>query len=137
MASYKQPRRLNIVSLAMIALVCAGVYWLYVFFPIYWDAWTVDHQLRNGAAEVYNLSHISEPERTRQLQAMLKKVQDSCVRLAKIADPEFAVSLDLDGEDVTLRAEYDVNVVHPIGGWKSVVHMKRTAKANVKRVSWE
>ena len=137
MATYKQPRRLNIVSFTMLVLACAGVYWLYVFFPIYWDAWTVDHQLRDGAAEVYNLNHISEPERTKQLQAMLKKVQDSCVRLANITDPDFGVSLDLDGEDVTLRAEYDVPIVYPVGGWKSVAHMKRTAKANVKRVSWE
>lgn len=137
MAYYKQPRRLNIVSFGLLAFLAAGVYALYVFFPIYWDAWTVDHQLRDGAAKVYNLNSIQEPARTTELQKMLQKVQADCVRLAGITDPDFAVSLDVEGEEVCLRGEYDVPVTYPLIGSKTVVHMKRMAKANVKRVQWE
>lgn len=121
----------------MLLICAAGGYWMWVFFPVYWDAWTVDHQLREGASALYQLNLLSEPERTTQMRKLLKKVQADCIRLGHIKDPEFDVVLDLDGENVVMRADYIATIKHPVGNFVTKLHLVRKEKANVKRVSWD
>jgi hypothetical protein len=135
--NYRQPRRLNSVTVIMLLMFLAGGYWMWVFFPVYWDAWTVDHQLREGASALYQLNLLNEPERSDRMRKLLQKVQADCVRLAHITDPEFDVVLDMEGDNVMMRADYTVKLRHPVGNFTTVLHMKRSEKANVKRVSWD
>lgn len=137
MATYRQPRRFNSVTITMLLMLAAGGYWMWLFFPVYWDAWTVDHQLREGASALYQLNLLNEPERTESMRKMLQKVRAECVRLANITDPDFDVVLDLEGDNVLMRGEYTVKVRHPVGHYTTVIHMKRAEKSNVKRVSWD
>ncbi len=134
---YRQPRKLNIVSVALLLLFAAAGYWLWLFFPVYWDAWTVDHQLREAAAALYQLNKLAEPTRTVEIRKLLRKVQADCIRLAHISDPSFDVSVDMMDDNVVLRAEYSVDVKHPVGNWVTTVELKRAQKANVKRVQWD
>jgi hypothetical protein len=137
MANYRQPRAFNSVSLVLLLLGLAAGYWMWVFFPFYWDAWTVDHQLREGASQLYRLSFLAEPERSKQMRDLLKKVQADSIRLGKITDPEFDVTLEMEGDNVTMRGTYQVRVKHPIGNWVTVLHMDRQQKANTKKVQWD
>lgn len=137
MANYRQPRRLNSVSIFMLLAALAGGYWMWVFFPVYWDAWTVDHQLREGASELYKLNLLAEPERTKQMQKLLKKVQSEAIRLGHITDPDFEVILEMEGDNVLMMGEYTVKVRHPVGNYTTVIHFRRSEKANVKKVSWD
>ncbi len=121
----------------MLLLLAAGAYWMWLFGPAYWDAWTVDHQLREGASALYQLNLLVEPERSERMRKLLQKVQADCVRLAHITDPTFDVVLDIDGDNVVMRAAYTVKVRHPFGHWVTTLQMKRSEKANVKRVSWD
>ena len=137
MSKYRTPRKFNIVSVFMLAIVAAGGYWMWVFFPVYWDAFTVDHLLREGASALYRLSQLKEPDRSAQMRALLIKVKSDAVRLAHITDPDFDVSLDLDGDNVKMRCEYTVVVHHPIGAYTTVLQIKREEAANVKKVQWD
>jgi len=135
--AYRQPRRLNIVTIAMFLALAGAGYWMWVFFPVYWDAWTVDHQLREAAALCYRINLQSEPGRSTELQKLLKKVQADSARLAHITDPDLDVSLEIEGDILLLHATYKVDVRHPIGNFVTHLSMRRTEKANLKRVSWD
>ncbi len=135
--AYRQPRRFNVVSLFMILAVVGGAYWLWTFMPVYWDAWTVDHALHEGAAAMYQASRIDEPERTKEMQRILRKVQADSIRLAHITDPTFDPSLELGGDSATMTGDYSVAVHHPFGNWVTIVHLHRVEKANIKQVRWE
>jgi hypothetical protein len=135
--AYRQPRRFNVVSMGMLLLLAAGVYWLYCFFPVYWDAWTVDHCLHEGAAAMYQANKLVEPDRSTEMRKILLKVQADCIRLAHITDPTFDPSLELAGDSATLTGDYNVLVRHPVGDWVTNVHMHRVEKANIKQVHWE
>jgi hypothetical protein len=135
--AYRQPRRFNVVSMIMLLILASGAYWLYLFFPVYWDAWTVDHSLHEGAAAMYQANKITEPDRTKEMQRILVKVRADCIRLAHITDPTFDVKLELTGDSATLSGDYTVSVPHPIGNWVSVVHLHRAETANIKQVHWE
>lgn len=137
MANYRQPRRFNVVSMLMILVLLGGGYWLYVFFPVYWDAWTVDHQLRECAAAMYQVNKLAEPDRSTQMRVLLQKAQADSIRLAHITDPDFDVRLELTGDEVKLIGEYTVVVRHPIANWTTTVKMHREEHANVKQVHWE
>jgi hypothetical protein len=135
--SYRQPRRFNSVTLLFLALFAAAGYWMWVFFPAYWDAWTVDHLMKEAVSELYQTQNLTEPEKGREMRKILKKVQADAVRLAHVNDPDFDVSLDLDPPNVILRASYKVVIRHPIGNAVSTIQMKRVEKANIKKVSWD
>src|SRR4029079_8125117 len=102
MGNYRQPRRLNLVSGIMLLALAAAGYWMWVFFPFYWDAWTVDHELREAVASLYQLSLLTEPGRSTEMRKVLKIVQAKCIKLANIKDPDFDVALDLEGTNVLL-----------------------------------
>jgi len=135
--AYRTPKRINAVSVAMMLLVAAAAYWMWVFFPVYWDAWTVDHQLRETAALCYRVNRYAEPGRTIELRKLLKKAQEDSIRLAHITDPEFDVSLEIEGDNLFLHAIYKVTVRHPVGNFVTTLNMNRTEKANIKQVSWD
>jgi hypothetical protein len=135
--AYKTPRRLNSVSIAMILLLAAAGYWMWVFFPVYWDAWTIDHQLREAAALCYRINRYAEPGRSIELRKLLKKVQGDAISLAHITDPDFDVTLEIEGDNLFLHAIYKVVVRHPVGNFVTTMSMNRTEKANIKQVSWD
>ena len=97
----------------------------------------MDHHLRAGAAELYKLNIIAEPERSKQMRKLLQKVQDDCVRLAHITDPDFEDVLEMEGDNLIMLAQYEIKVRHPVGNWVTVLKLKRSESANVKRVAWE
>jgi hypothetical protein len=135
--AYKTPRRLNTVSILMLLAAIAGGYWFYTFFPVYWDAWTIDHQLREAAALCYKVNKYAEPGRSIELRKLLKKVQEDSIRLAHITDPDFDVALEIENDNLFLKATYKVVVRHPVGNFVSTLNMVRTQKANIKQVSWD
>jgi hypothetical protein len=134
---YRQPRRFNSVTVFMFLLLAGAAYWLWLFFPVYWDAWTVDHCLHEGAAAMYQANRIAEPDRTKEMRRILQKVQADCIRLAHITDPTFDPSLELGGDSATMTGDYSVAVRHPFGNWVTIVHLHRVEKANIKQVHWE
>jgi hypothetical protein len=139
MATYGQPRRLNAVSITMILLVCAGAYWMWRFFPAHFDAWTVDHLLKEAASETYKLNRLQEPQRTKELRELVTTVRGKIQKQANVTDPNLDVTLDIseDGNNCAVSADYSVVVTHPGITSTTTVHFHRTEKADIKRVQWE
>jgi hypothetical protein len=136
---YSQPRRFNVVTAIMILIGLAAGYWLWRFFPAYWDGFTVDHILNETASATYRLVRLSEPERTKTLRATLDKARADIIRLGHVDDPDLAVNLDLDTDNnsAAVSADYSVVVTHPYIHKTTTLHFHKVQKTSIKRVEWE
>lgn len=137
MASYGQPRRLNTVTVFMIILALAAGYWMWRFFPAYFDSWTVDHLLREAASSTYKLSHLNEPLRSKELKALLDKTRKEIIEQANVTDPDLTVNLDLQDDVVVVSADYSVIVTHPIIDKTTTLRFHKSETESVKKVNWE
>jgi hypothetical protein len=137
MVDYKQPRRLNSVTIVLLIGMVAAGYWFWRFFPAYFDAWTVDHILKEAASKVYRANRMREPERTQELNGLLDKARSEMQHKASVNDPELLVNLDFDGNNATLTADYRVVITHPVISRTTLLHFVRRQTADIKTVSWE
>ncbi|MGZ3441900.1 MAG: hypothetical protein ACXVDD_20410 [Polyangia bacterium] len=137
MVTYGQPRRLNTVTVIMILMGLAAGYWVWRFFPAYFDAWTVDHLLKEAASTTYRLNRLNEPERTKQLKALVDKTRSDIMKQGNVTDPELQVNLDIDGNTVAVSADYSVEITHPMITRTTALHFHRSENADIKKVNWE
>lgn len=137
MASYGQPRRLNAVTIVMILMALAAGYWVWRFFPAYFDGWSVDHLLKEAASKTYRLNRLNEPERTKQLTELVNKTKADIAKQGNVSDPDLLVNLDIDGNNVAVSADYKVIVTHPYINKTTTLHFHKTETADIKKVNWE
>jgi len=137
MADYGQPRRLNALTGFMILCGLAAGYWLWRFFPAYFDGFTVDHILKETASATYKLSRLGEPERGKQLKILLDKARADIIKQGNVSDPELTVNLDLDAANVVVSADYSVIVSHPLINKTTTLRFHKVETADVKKVKWE
>jgi hypothetical protein len=137
MATYGQPRRLNSVTFMMILIGLAAGYCVWRFFPAYFDGWSVDHLLKEAASATYNLNRRQEPERTKELKALVDKTRADIIKQANVTDPDLAVNLDIDGSNVAVSADYSVVVTHPLTTHTTTLHFHKSESADIKKVNWE
>lgn len=134
---YKAPKRLNWVSGLMLLGVAAGAYWMWLFFPHYFDAWSVDHILQAGATSVYRANKLAEPQRTQEFQVIVDDARNKIVKQVGIRDPELTVNLNIEEQDATMTADYHITVSHPMVDYRSHLHFHRVKGSNIKAVNWE
>ena len=134
---YGQPRRLNTVTFVMILMGLAAVYWVWRFFPAYFDGWNVDHTLKEAASETYKLNRMQEPERAKLLKALVDRTLASIRTQGNVTDPDLTVNLDIDGDKVAVTADYQVVVTHPGITKTTTLHFHKTETADIKKVNWE
>jgi hypothetical protein len=137
MAAYGQPRRFNVVTAILILMGLGAGYWLWRFFPVYFDGWTVDHILRETASATYKLARIAEPGRSKQLKAMVDKAREDIVKLAHVDDPELTVNLEIEDNNAIVTADYKVIVSHPYIAKTTTLHFHKVEVTSIKRVEWE
>jgi hypothetical protein len=134
---YGQPRRLNVVTFIMILMGLAAGYWVWRFFPAYFDGWNVDHLLKEASSKTYRLNRMQEPERGKELKALVDKTLADIRKQANVTDPDLAVNLDIDGDNVAVTADYHVEITHPMTTRTTTLHFHKTETANIKKVNWE
>jgi len=137
MVRYGQPKRINAVSVTLALLLVVGGYWFWRFFPVYFDAWSVDHILKEAASATYQTQRLVEQQRMAQLKEIADKAREKIVKQVEIRDPELQVDLNVDGDKATLTADYTVKVTHPVIDKVTVMKMHREETANIKFVKWD
>jgi predicted metal-dependent HD superfamily phosphohydrolase len=137
MATYGQPRRFNAVTLTMMLIGLAAAYWVWRFFPAYFDGWTVDHILKESASRCYKISNLGEPERTKQLKALVDSTRADIIKQGNVQDPDLLVNLDIEGNSVVVSAEYNVPVLHPWINKTTLLRFRKSETADIKKVQWE
>jgi hypothetical protein len=137
MAVYGAPRRFNSVSFFLLVCALAAGYCLWRFFPVYWDAWTIDHILSETANAVYKLNRLQEPDRSKMLTELIERARNDVVKRGNVDDPELLVNLNFtDENNAVVSADYHVVVTHPGIHKTTTLHFFRSEKANIKRVEW-
>lgn len=131
------PRRFNTVTMMMLLLALAAGYWVWRFFPAYFDGWSVDHLLKEAASKTYKLNQRQEPDRTKLLTELVDKTRADIAKQGNVTDPDLKVNLDIEGENVAVSADYSVIVTHPFINKTTTLHFHKSETANIKRVNWE
>lgn len=131
------PRRFNSVTVVMILMVLAGAYWVWRFFPAYFDGWSVDHLLKEAASKTYRINQLREPQRTKDLTELVDKTRADIIKQGNVTDPDLKVNLDIDGDNAAVSADYSVVVTHPIINKTTTLHFHKSETANIKKVNWE
>ncbi|MGZ3405100.1 MAG: hypothetical protein ACXVAN_01565 [Polyangia bacterium] len=137
MVTYGQPRRLNTVTFVMILMGLAAGYWVWRFFPAYFDGWNVDHLLKEAASKTYRLNRMQEPERTKELTKLVDKTRADIIKQGNVTDPELSVNLDIQENNVAMTADYHVEITHPMITRTTTLHFHKTETADIKKVNWE
>jgi hypothetical protein len=137
MAAYGQPRPLNVVTVFLILIGLGAGYWMWRFFPAYFDGWTVDHILRETGSQTYKLARIAEPGRSKQLKLVVDKAREDIVRLGHVDDPELTVNLEIVESSAVVTADYTVVVTHPYMRRTTPIHFHRVETVDIKKVDWE
>ena len=137
MATYGQPRRLNTVTFIMLLMGLAAGYWIWRFFPAYFDGWSVDHLLKEAASKTYRLNRLHEPERSKELKVMLDKTREEIMKQGNITDPDLVVNLDIEGDKVAVTADYNVVITHVVTAHTTTLHFHKSETADIKKVNWE
>jgi hypothetical protein len=137
--TYGQPRRFNVVTISLLLIAMAAGYWIWRFFPAYFDAWNVDHILREGVTASYRPLRLQEPGRSRNLTVIVEKTKDDIIKKVGIADPHLDVTLEVspNGDKATMIADYTVVVTHPYIDKTTTVHFHRAETTDTKKVDWE
>jgi len=121
----------------IILLILGGVgYTLWRAVPVYLGAWEVDSVLAAQVAQVYRINRLSEPRRSDAERALVDETRSKITALG-IDDPDLAVSLDYQGESVTMRCDYRVEVRHPVLLRPTQLNMHRTASTDLHGLAWE
>jgi uncharacterized membrane protein YhiD involved in acid resistance len=134
---YRAPRRLNAVTITLLLIAVGAGYWFWRFFPAYFDAWTVDHALREAANAIYKASRLREPDRSRELREIVNKTRKDIIEKAGVKDPNLEVEIEFDDNTATATANYTVVVTHPGTTRTTTLHFKRKEQANIKQVRWD
>lgn len=137
---YGQPRRINAFSVTLLLGFLAFVYLAWRFGPVYLDAWSVDHSLKEGATEVYRMFRLPEDTRINLQNELVERIVKDIRKKAGITDPELEVSLDVDEETqtATMTATYHVIVSDPLSLLPPAdLHMVREQTMSLKKVEWE
>jgi hypothetical protein len=137
MANYGQPRRFNVVTAFMLLAMMAAGYWFWRFFPVYFDGWNVDHVLMEAATATYRLNRLTEPERTKELTALVEKTKADIIKQGEVTDPDLSVNLDIDGDNVAVSADYTAIVTHPGITATTTLHFHKSEHADIKKVKWD
>jgi hypothetical protein len=135
--AYGQPRRLNAVSVTLLILGVLAAYWFWRFFPFYFDAWSVDHILREAAAQTYHANRLGDTQRMDQLKQLVDTARKNIIKQVGIHDPDLLVDLNVDGDKALITADYSVTVTHPGVTYVTHLHFHREATANIKFVKWD
>ena len=134
---YTAPKRLNSVTVVML-LILAGVgYWIWRFFPFYFDGWSVDHILKETASAIYKANRLTEPGRTETLRELVEKAKLDIQKKANVTDPELVVGLEIEGIHAWVTADYHVTVTHPGISRTTTLHFQKKEDANIKTVNWD
>src|SRR4051812_20824986 len=129
------PKSFNIVSLLLLLGVAGAGYWVWKYFPRYFEAFQVDHIIADGASRSYKIRQMREPMQTRHKEALIEEMRKKIVELG-VQDPEMTVEIEFEDETVTVTCDYSTTVQHALKDKITVLSMHRVSTKDIKKVDW-
>ncbi|MEM7159144.1 MAG: hypothetical protein AAF799_40275 [Myxococcota bacterium] len=110
---YKKPRRINPVSVTLLALVLLAGYATYQYAPLYFMRHEAYRVLEETGSELsHRTAHYSKEKR--ELDGLRRKMQNK-IRGLGINDPDIETWIEIEGKEVRLGVVYSAWVEWPFG----------------------
>jgi hypothetical protein len=108
---YKQPRRINVVSIALVLALALGAYAAYQFLPLYFRKQEVYRVLEEtGSAFSGRRGFYVDDGRARE---QLRRKMENDIRNLGIDDPDLETWVEIDGTEARFGAVYSHWVAWP------------------------
>jgi hypothetical protein len=109
MATYKEPRKFNWVSIPLYLALFGLVYSAIKFAPPVWRNMKVDEQVRSSVNEYWaSTRHLTAKDAPQEVRDRLEKQ----VRALGVDDPKAEFYFEQDGADLRVTVKYQVIVPH-------------------------
>ena len=102
---YKQPRRINAVSISLLLIVCAGGWVGYSAWPIISVNANVKNELGEALPRVYKANLLPEPTSTDAITRVHDELMSKMKKLG-VDDPKVEVIISRSKEKVSVEARY-------------------------------
>jgi hypothetical protein len=132
---YKQPGRLNGVSLT-IAIVFGLVGYIgYEFWPIFSLRSNVESELGDALPNLWKLNHHSDSAVRAQIQKLKRTVTER-VRQAGVKDKQLEVIFERNKKIVAMEARFQTPFTIPIINKTVTLHFRPRVETDAARVEW-
>lgn len=132
MGRYKQPRRLNWVTLLLLAVGAAGVYGVARFGPALRMRWRASEIVGQAVYRLYRYSYHTGALRGEEERALREEVVGRLHAIG-VTDPEMAVSFAQSDKQLTVSVEYTVEVRHFWSSLPTRLRFHPTASTTTER----
>lgn len=136
MDSHSGPSSFNFVTFLLLVAAAAATYWVWLYFPHYYNAVKVKDELAKEANQVYKMNIVREPDRTLELRKIVETTKNNVRTITGTLDPNLEIELDLDGDDANLSADWTMEI-HHLGNKVSRLHFHRMYKFDLKLIQWD
>jgi hypothetical protein len=133
--TYKQPRRLNAVSLALLLLAGGAGYLGFSSWPVIALNSDVKNVLEDALPRLYRANLLPEPESTIGTEEVKQALIEKLTALG-IADPEAAMTITRDVRLVALAVKIDTTIDLKLAGRKIPITLNPRAETSAARVSY-
>jgi hypothetical protein len=108
---YKQPRRINVVSVTLVLALALGAYAAYQFLPLYFQKQEVYRALEETSSAFAGKRHLYVEDPS--ARETLRRRMENDIRNLGIQDPELETWVEVDGYDARFGAVYSMWVEWP------------------------
>ena len=122
---YKQPSRINAVSILVIGALVAAAYGALMFGPAYWRKYKVKEILDQSAHAMYPRRRGGGDDQA-QFRDQLRDRTIAQIRAAGVADKDIRVNVAVLSDRIRVEADYNEIISHPLVGKQTVLHFAPT-----------
>jgi hypothetical protein len=132
---YKQPNRLNGVSLAMAAVFGLICYAVYAVWPVFSLRSNVESELADALPALWKLNHHSDTAVRAQIQKLKRMVTDR-LREVGVKDKNLEVVFDRNKKIVAMEARYKAPFTIPVLDKTVILSFRPRVETDAARVEW-
>ena len=128
---YKKPRKINVVSLLIVAVVVGGGYFGWFFGPVYLQRYHVDRVLTDIGYRAIDLPALTGDPAIELEAKLLGEARQQIKDLGVATENETDLEVYFDPAYKNVVADYQVVITPPVGGAK-LFHFLRRAEIPAK-----
>jgi len=132
---YKQPRRLNGVSIAFFASLALAGYVLYAIWPAFSLRSNVESELGDALPRLWRMNQFGDAVPRSELDKLRRNVVES-VRKVGVKDKQLEVIFDRNKKRVAMEARFSTSVTFPGVNRTFVVRFRPRVETDAARVEW-
>ena len=132
---YKKPRRINVVSVTLLAMVVGAGYLLYAVWPLLSLRSQVRDEMADALPALWRLNLRTEGQARMDLQKLRRTMVDK-LRKIGIKDQQFELVIDRDKKRVAMEARYAASAALPGLERKLKLNFSPRVETDAARVDW-